>query len=271
MSILRLSIRQDLLIHTISDPIALRWDESMDVEFGTDYSNLGIDFAAKGDSRFPHFAKIDLADGESFSSGTTLISDCFIGGYEDDGNNSNNGVVDGAKLQLTADRPKSVFPGHKSIPHQASRLQVNPEIARTSSSHVSLASHASTEPFPTTMFTMAIDCNDVIDVVTQSPPIDVTKQVEDEGIHVFTKGGDDDDADTRCTKRSNLSAISCNSSASDSNVFISKRQDSQPDSTRCKNDTIQEQGTFRDYYYNHCILISRRRLDSNTKVSERRY
>jgi hypothetical protein len=163
------------------------------------YSNLDVDLTAKSDSHSPHIANSDLAGGDSFGSGTTLISNRLVGDHQDDGNDNDNGVVDGAKLQLAADRSRSASPGHGSVTHQASPLQVNTEITQGSASYVDL---------------------------------DVTKEVEDEGIDVFAKGDDDDDADTRSTKRSRTSAISCNNPASDSNVSVSELQDGQHDSAQ---------------------------------------
>jgi hypothetical protein len=60
--------------------------------------------------------------------------------------------------------------------------------------------------------------------------LDVTKEVEYEGFDVFAEGNDDDDDDdggTRSTKRSMLSAVSCNNPAFDSN--ISELQDCEHD------------------------------------------
>jgi hypothetical protein len=57
--------------------------------------------------------------------------------------------------------------------------------------------------------------------------LDVTKEVEYEGCDVFAEGNDDDDDGTRSTKRSMLSAVSCNNPAFDSN--ISELQDGEHD------------------------------------------
>ncbi|KAH6675955.1 hypothetical protein B0J14DRAFT_587704, partial [Halenospora varia] len=77
-----------------------------------------------------------LADGDGFGSGTILISDRLVANHQDDGND--NGVPDGAKLQLVADCPRSASPGHGSVTHQASPLRVNTEITQGSASYVDL-------------------------------------------------------------------------------------------------------------------------------------
>ena len=75
-----------------------------------------------------------------------------------------------------------------SVTHQASPIRVNTEITQGNASYVDL---------------------------------DVAKEAEDEGIDVFARGDDEDNADTRSTKRSMSSTISCNNPASDSNVSVS--------------------------------------------------
>jgi hypothetical protein len=57
--------------------------------------------------------------------------------------------------------------------------------------------------------------------------LDVTKEVEYKGCDVFAEGNNDDDDSTRSTKRSMLSAVSCNNPAFDSN--ISELQDGKHD------------------------------------------
>ncbi|KAF4631655.1 hypothetical protein G7Y89_g6479 [Cudoniella acicularis] len=58
------------------DPIILSDDESMGAESKTDYSDLSVDLRAKSDSNSPHVASSD----------------------------NDSSIVDGAKLQLAADR-----------------------------------------------------------------------------------------------------------------------------------------------------------------------
>ncbi|KAF4633077.1 hypothetical protein G7Y89_g5046 [Cudoniella acicularis] len=60
----------------------------------------------------------------------------------------------------------------------------------------------------------------------------MTKEAEDEGVDVFVKGDNDDNADTRSTKRSGSSTISYNNLASNSNVSVSELQDGQHDSAQ---------------------------------------
>jgi len=82
VSILRLSVRLRLLIHTIPDPIILSDDESVSAESKTDYSNLDVDLTTKSDSHSLHVADSDLADGDGFGSRTTLISDRLIAHHQ---------------------------------------------------------------------------------------------------------------------------------------------------------------------------------------------
>jgi hypothetical protein len=133
------------------------------------------------------------------ATGTAFTPDRFVADHQDDGNDNDNGVVDDAKPQLTANRPKPASPGHGSVTHQASPVRVNTEITKGSANYVDL---------------------------------DVTKEVEDKGIDVFAKGDDDDDTGTRSMKRSRPSAISCNDPASDSDVSVSGLQDGQHDSAQ---------------------------------------
>lgn len=110
VSILRLLVRSGLHTHTMPDPIILSDNESANIESETDYSNLKVDLTTKSDYFSPHIAGNDIADGEGFVSRTTHISDLIVAGHQDDDNDS--GVVDGATLQLPADLPISVSPGH---------------------------------------------------------------------------------------------------------------------------------------------------------------
>jgi hypothetical protein len=165
----------------------------MGTESETDFSSLDIDLMAKRDSNSLHVADNELMDGDGFGSGTTVISDRVIADDQDDDNN-NNGVVNSAKLRLSANCPRSASSGHRSVTHQASKLQVNTDITQRSTNYVNL---------------------------------DVTKEVEYKGYDVFAKGNDDDDDSTHSTKRSMLSAVSCNNPAFDSN--ISGLQDSERD------------------------------------------
>jgi hypothetical protein len=118
------------------DPIILSDDESAGAESETDYSNLEGDLTAKSDSSSPHIADSDMADGEGFGSGTTYISDRIVADHQDDDNDS--GVVDGARLQLAADLQMSASPGHGTVKHQASPMQVNSEITQGSASYDNL-------------------------------------------------------------------------------------------------------------------------------------
>ncbi len=93
----------------------------------TTVSDLDVDITAKRDSDSLHVADCELADGDGFGSGTTRISDRLVTDHQDD---DNNGVVDDTKLRLSADHPRSASPGHGSITHQASKLQVNTDITQ---------------------------------------------------------------------------------------------------------------------------------------------
>jgi hypothetical protein len=79
-------------------------------ESDTDFSSLDINLTAK------HAADNELIDGDGFSSGTTVISNCVVADDQDDDNN-NNSVVDDTKLRLSADRPRSASSGHGSVIH----------------------------------------------------------------------------------------------------------------------------------------------------------
>ncbi|KAF4633076.1 hypothetical protein G7Y89_g5047 [Cudoniella acicularis] len=78
--------------------MSLSDDKSIDAESNTDYSNLDVDLIAKGDSYSLYIIDSDPADGDSFGSGTTLISDRLVADHQDDGNDIDNGVADSAKL-----------------------------------------------------------------------------------------------------------------------------------------------------------------------------
>ena len=104
VSILRLSVQQGLLTHMMLDTIILSDDESVGAESETDYSSLDIDLT-KSDSHSPHIADSDPVDGDSFSSRTTLVSDCLVADRQ------NDVVAYEARLQLTADHPRSASPG----------------------------------------------------------------------------------------------------------------------------------------------------------------
>jgi hypothetical protein len=177
VSIMCFSIWLGLLTHTILDLIILSDNESVGTKSNTDFSSLDIDFTAKRDSNSPHVADNELMDGDGFGSGTTHISDRVVADDQDDDNN-NNSIVDGAKLQLSADCPRSASSNHGSVTHQASKPQVNTDITQRSTNYVNL---------------------------------DVTKEVEDEG-------NDDDDDGTCSIKRSMLSTVSCNNPAFSSNI-----------------------------------------------------
>ena len=184
VSIMRFSIWPGLLTYTIPDPIILSDDESMGTESETDFSCLDIDLTAKRDSDSLHIVDSELVDGDGFGSRTTRISDRLVTDHQDD---DNNGVVNNTKLWLSTDCPRSASSSHRSITNQASKLQANIDITQRSTNYVNL---------------------------------DVTKEVEYEGCDVFTEGNDDDGDDddgTRSTKRSMLSAVSCNNPAFDSN------------------------------------------------------
>jgi hypothetical protein len=154
----------------------------MGSESETDYCDFDVDPTAKSDHGSPHVADRPFTD--------RLVAD-----HQDyDGDDNDNSIVGGAKLQLAADRPKPASPGYGSVSHQASPLRVNTEIINGSAIYV--------------------DPN-------------VTKEVEDEDIDVLAKGSVDvdDDADSRSMKRSRSSAISCNDPASDNDVSVSEVQD----------------------------------------------
>jgi hypothetical protein len=78
VSIMRFSIWPGLLTHTIPDLIILSDDESVGTKSETDFSSLDINLTAKRGSDSPHVADNELMDGDGFSLGTTVISDCVI-------------------------------------------------------------------------------------------------------------------------------------------------------------------------------------------------
>ena len=160
-------------------------DESAGAESETDCSDLDVDVTEKSDSNPPHVADSNVADGDSSGSGVTLISDRLATDHQDDDDNHNNGVVDKIQLRLSADRPRSASPDPGSDTHQASKPQVDTYITQGSTSSVNL---------------------------------DVTKELEDEGFDVSANGNDDDDNDTRSTKRQKLSAVSDKNPASSSSI-----------------------------------------------------
>jgi hypothetical protein len=143
----------------------------MGPELDTNFSSLDINLSAKYDSYSLRIAD-DLADGDCFGSGTTVGPDRLVADHQDDGDD-NDGVVDGARPQLAASHPRSASPSHRTAAHQASPLRVNTEITEGTQSCVDL---------------------------------DVTTEVEDESIDAFAKADDNDDADTRFTKRSRSSS-----------------------------------------------------------------
>jgi len=75
---MRFSIWLGLLTYTILDPIILSNNESVSTKSNTDFSSLDIDFTAKRDSNSLHVADNKLIDNNSFSLGTTCISDCVV-------------------------------------------------------------------------------------------------------------------------------------------------------------------------------------------------
>jgi hypothetical protein len=116
VSILRFPIWPRLLTYPIPDLILLNDDESVGAESKTDYSDLDVDPRAKNDSSLSHLDG-EPADGEGFGPGTTRVSGSLTTDHPNDGNKSNNGVVNNARLRLSADRPRSASPGHSSVTH----------------------------------------------------------------------------------------------------------------------------------------------------------
>jgi len=165
-------------------------------ESETDYSDLDVDPRAKSDSGPPH-PDGEPADGDGFGPGTTHASDSLAADHPDDGNKSNDGVVNDTRLRISADRPGSASPGHGSVTHRASKLRVNTDITQGSTSYVNL---------------------------------DATKELEDGEFSVSAEERDEDDDDTRSTKRSKLSAVSGDNPAFDGNM--SELRDDQPDHTQ---------------------------------------
>lgn len=172
------------------DPIILSDDESVSAESETDYSNLEVDLTAKSDSSSPHIIDSDMVDGEGFDSGTAYISNRLVADHQDNSNDSDSGLANGARLQLAASLPRSASPGQGSVTHQASPKRVNTEMTQGSASYGGL---------------------------------DVTKGAEEEDIDVLSD--DEDGADTYSTKTSGSSAISSENPASDSNISLPALQD----------------------------------------------
>lgn len=177
------------------DPIMLSDDESIGAESKTDYSDLNIDPRAKSNSGPPH-PDSEPADGNGFGPGTrtTRVSSSLAADYPDNGNKSNNGVVNETQLRFSANRPGSAPPSYYSVIHRARKLQVNIDITQGSTSYFNL---------------------------------DITKDLEDREYSVSAKECDKDDDNTCPTKRSKSSAISSDNPAFDGN--LSGLYDSQPD------------------------------------------
>lgn len=130
----------------------------MSVESETDYSDLDLDPRARSESGPPH---PEGGGVDGISPGTTRVS---AADHLDDSNRSNDGVVNKVQLRLSADRTGSASPGHESVTHRASKLQVNNGITQGSTSYVN---------------------------------IDVTKELEDGKCGVSTKKRGEDDDDPR--------------------------------------------------------------------------
>jgi len=67
-----------LFTYTILDPIILSNNESVSTKSNTNFSSLDINFIAKRDSDSLHVADNKLIDSNSFSLGTTRISNCVV-------------------------------------------------------------------------------------------------------------------------------------------------------------------------------------------------
>jgi len=234
LSILRLPVRPGLHTHRMLDPIILSDDESVSAESETDYSNLEVDLTAKSDSSSPHIADSDMVDGEGFDSGTAYISDRLVADHQDNSNDSDSGLADGARLQLAAGLPRSASPGQGSVTHQASPKRVNTEMTQGSASYSGL---------------------------------DVTKGAEEEDIDVLSD--DEDGADTYSTKTSGSSAISSENLASDSNISLPALQDGQRDSTQPPQLCPAAASHHQSDSTNDLLPRHRRRRD-DTKVVRRR-
>lgn len=159
----------------------------------TDYSDLDVDLSAKSDSDASYIANSELAEVDGFGSGTTHISGHLIADQDDD-NNNNNGVADKIQPRLFADSLSSTSPAHASVTYQASRQRSTADIKLRRMDHSDL---------------------------------DVTMESEGEGHDVFAELDDEDNVDTRCMKRSMLSADSYDDPAFDSDVC--ELQDDQHD------------------------------------------
>lgn len=213
------------------DPIMLSDDEPVSADSETDYSNLDVDLTAKSDSSSPHNADSNMVDDEGFGSGTTYISDYLAADRQDDSDDSNSGLADGARLQLDADLPRSASPSHRPVTHQASPIRVNTEITQGSASYDDL---------------------------------DVTKRAEEEGIDVLAD--DEDGADAYSTKILGSSATSSDNPASDSNVSLSELQDGQHDSTQSSQPGLAAASHHQSDSTNDLLLRHRRRRDATKYV-----
>jgi hypothetical protein len=185
----------------IPDLNILSDDESMSVQSEADYSGLEVDLRAKSDSDSPHMADSELADvvgdGNGFGSGTTDTCDGPAVHRPRNDDDCNNGVVDNAQLRLTADRLGSASSSHVSIAHHASITRVDTDTTQESTNDVDPG---------------------------------VPNEFEDRGSDFFAEGsdeGDEDNNDTRSTKRSKLFTVSDGNPAFGSNM--SQLQDDQPD------------------------------------------
>lgn len=168
----------------------------MGAESETDYSDLDADPRARSDSGPPH-PDGEPADGDGFGPGTAHASGSLAADHPSDGNKSNHGVVNNTQLRLSADRPGSASPSHRSVSHRGSKLQVNTDITQGGTSYVNL---------------------------------DVNRELEDRECSVSSEERDEGGDDTRSTKRSKLSAVSGDNPAFNGNM--SELRDDQPDHTQ---------------------------------------
>jgi hypothetical protein len=194
VSILRFPIWLGLLIYTIPDPIMLNDDESMGAESETDYGGLDVGLRTRSDSDSLYVTDNKPADGDSISLRTIHTSGRLAADHPDDGNKNNNGLVNDTQLRLSANRPGSASPGHRSAIYQASKLRINTDITQGNTNYVNL---------------------------------DVTKELKEGEFSVFAKKRDEDDNDTYSMKRSKSSTVSGDDPAFDGNM--SKLQDDLPD------------------------------------------
>ena len=175
----------------------LSGSESAGAESETDCSDLDVDVRAKSESHRPRVVDSELVDGDAFDSGAALASDRLVPSYQDDDKNRNNIIVDQTQLRLLADRPRSASSGPGSDTHQASKLQVN---------------------------------TDIIQGITSSNRLGVTKKLKDKGFDASAEGNADDNDGTRSAKGRTLPAVSDRNLTFVSNT--SELQDSQPDDTQ---------------------------------------